>query len=95
MTRAAQGKAGKYSAGHGRALECKVIFNICEHKGNGQVHGNAEADQRLCFRNTDDTPPILPKSEISMLQQFVIDQPRWNQTWSETLKIGSVMMQFI
>ena len=27
-------------------------------------HGNREADQPLCFRYTDSTIPLLPKSEI-------------------------------
>ena len=27
--------------------------------------GNREADQRLCFRYTDSTLPLLPESEIS------------------------------
>ena len=29
--------------------------------------GNQEADQRLCFRYTDSTITLLPKSEISLL----------------------------
>ena len=29
--------------------------------------GNREADQRLCFRYTNSTIPLLPKSEISSL----------------------------
>ena len=31
------------------------------------LRGNREADQRLCFRYTDSTIPLLPKSEISSL----------------------------
>ena len=38
---------------------------ICENKGADQLRGNREADQRLCFRYTDSTLPLLPKSEIS------------------------------
>ena len=34
----------------------KPAFYICENK-------DAEADQRLCFRYTDSTIPLLPKSE--------------------------------
>ena len=40
-------------------------FCICENKDADQLHGNREADQRLCFRYTDNTIPILTKSEIS------------------------------
>ena len=38
----------------------KQVFCICENK-------DAEADQRLCFRYTDSTIPLLPQSEISSL----------------------------
>ena len=40
---------------------------ICENKDADQLHGDREADQRLCFRYTDSTIPLLPKSEISCL----------------------------
>ena len=42
---------------------------ICtgENKGADQLRGNREADQRLCFRYTDSTLPLLLKSEISSL----------------------------
>ena len=40
---------------------------ICENKDADQLRGNREADQRLCFRYTDSTIPLLPKSEISSL----------------------------
>ena len=40
---------------------------ICENKDADQLRGNREADQRLCFRYTDSTVPLLPKSEISKL----------------------------
>ena len=45
----------------------KPAFSICENKGADQLRGNREADQRLCFRYTDSTIPLLPKSEISSL----------------------------
>ena len=32
-----------------------------------QRRSNCAADQRLCFRYTDSTIPLLPKSEISSL----------------------------
>ena len=43
----------------------KPAFCICENKDADQLRGNREADQRLCFRYTDSTIPLLPKSEIS------------------------------
>ena len=43
----------------------KPTIYICENKGADQLHGNREADQRLCFRYTDSTIPLLLKSEIS------------------------------
>ena len=45
----------------------KPAFCICENKDADQLRGNREADQRLCFRYTDSTISILPKSEISSL----------------------------
>ena len=41
------------------------FLHICENKGADQLRGNREADQRLCFRYTDSTIPLLPQSEIS------------------------------
>ena len=43
----------------------KPAFCICENKDADQLRGNREADQRLCFRSTDSTIPLLSKSEIS------------------------------
>ena len=43
----------------------KPTICICENKGADQLRSNCEADQRLCFRYTDSTLPLLPKSEIS------------------------------
>ena len=45
----------------------KPDFGICENKDADQLRGNRKADQRLCFRYTDSTIPVLPKSEISSL----------------------------
>ena len=45
----------------------KPAFCICENKDADQLRGNREADQRLCFRYTDSTIPLLSKSEISSL----------------------------
>ena len=38
----------------------KPAFCICENKGADQLRGNREADQRLCFRYSDRTIPLLP-----------------------------------
>ena len=38
---------------------------IGENKGADQLRSNCEADQRLCFRYSDSTVPLLLKSEIS------------------------------
>ena len=43
----------------------KPDFRLGENKGADQLRGNREADQRLCFRYTDSTIPLLLKSEIS------------------------------
>ena len=37
----------------------KPAFCICESKDAGQLRGNCEADQHICFCNTDSTIPIL------------------------------------
>ena len=42
----------------------KPAFCICENKDADQLCGNRTADQRLCFRYTDSTIPLLSKSEI-------------------------------
>ena len=42
----------------------KPAFSICENKDVDQLHGDREADQRLCFRYTDSIIPLLSKSEI-------------------------------
>ena len=37
----------------------KQTICICENKDADQLRGNREADQRLCFRYTDSTIPLL------------------------------------
>ena len=67
----------------------KPAFCICENKDADQLRGNREADQRLCFRYTDSTVPLLSISEISSLQpSSVAVQPGLCGTWSETPKSG-------
>ena len=48
----------------------KPTICICENKDADQLRGHKlrddrEADQRLCFRYSDSTIPLLLKSEIS------------------------------
>ena len=45
----------------------KPDFCLCENKDADQLRGNRKADQRLCFRYTESTITLLPKSEISSL----------------------------
>ena len=45
----------------------KQAFCICENKDADQLRGNREADQRLCFRYTDSTIPLLPIYKTSSL----------------------------
>ena len=42
-------------------------FAYVKTKDAHQLHGNREADQRLCFRYIDSTIPLLSKSVISSL----------------------------
>ena len=54
----------------------KPAFCICENKAADQLCGNHTADQRLCFRHTDSTIPLLPKYQISRLwPSCVVAQP--------------------
>ena len=48
----------------------KPAFCICENKDADQLRSNCAADQRLCFRCTDSTIPLLPKYEISQRGSF-------------------------
>ena len=43
----------------------KPTICIGENEGADQIRDNREADQRLCFRYSDSTIPLLLKSEIS------------------------------
>ena len=63
----------------------KPTICIGENKGAYQLRGNREADQRLCFRYSDSTIPLLLKFEISSFQLFsVLVQAGLCRTWSET-----------
>ena len=50
----------------------KPTICIGENKGADQLRSNCEADQRLCFRYTDSTIPLLLKSEISSFYLFPV-----------------------
>ena len=74
----------------------KPPFCICENKDADQLRGNREADQRLCFRYTDTTIPLLSKSEISSFwPSSVAVQPGLCRTWSETPKTGFLTTRLI
>ena len=63
----------------------KPTICICENKDADQLPGNREADQRLCFRYTDSTFPLLSKSKISSLYlSSVLAQLGLCRTCSET-----------
>ena len=48
--------------GHTSLVMRNTDFYICENKDADQLRSNREADQRLCFRYTVSTIPLLPKS---------------------------------
>ena len=63
----------------------KPTICICENKDEDQFRGNREADQRLCFRYSDSTIPLLLKSEISSFWLFSVTlQVGLCRTCSET-----------
>ena len=43
----------------------KPTICICENKDADQLRSNCEADQRLCFRHTDSTIPLLLIFKVS------------------------------
>ena len=63
----------------------KPTICIGENNGADQLRGNREADQRLCFRYSDSTIPLLRKSEISSFYLYsVLVQAGLCRTCSET-----------
>ena len=56
-----------FSLKHMSRVVRKPVFYIRENKDADQLHGNREADQRLCFHYIDSTIPLLSKSKISIL----------------------------
>ena len=74
----------------------KLAFCICENKDTDQLRDNHEAAQRLCFRYTDSTVPLLPKSEISSISSSSVTvQLDLCQTWLEILKTGFLRTRLI
>ena len=74
----------------------KPTVCICENKDADQLYSNCAADQRLCFRYTDSTTPILLKSEISTFKPFSVTvQTGLCRTWSETQIVGFLMRRLI
>ena len=74
----------------------KTTFCIGENKAADQLRGNREADQRLCFRLTDSTIPLLLKYKISsLLTSSVVVQPGLCHTWSETQIVGFLTHRLI
>ena len=66
-------------------LTGKPTICICENKDADQLRGNREADQRLCFRYTGSTLPVLLESEISSFwPAYVTVQPDLCQICLET-----------
>ena len=53
-----------------RSLPFGLLVCICERKDADQLRSNREADQRFCFRYTDSTIPLFPKSEISSVNAY-------------------------
>ena len=65
----------------------KSDFCLCENKSADQLCSNCTADQRLCFRYTDCTIPLLVIAKISSVWPFSDTvQAGLCQTWSETQK---------
>ena len=63
----------------------KPTIYIGENKDADQLRGCREADQRLCFRYSDSTMPLLLKSKISSFYLFsVLVQAALCRTCSET-----------
>ena len=74
----------------------KPDFCICENKDADQLRGNREADQRLRFRYTDSTIPLLHIYEISSLYpSSVTVQTGLCRTSSETPKTGFLTTRLI
>ena len=73
-------------------------FELCHvvHMRKQRRRSASRFYQRLCFRYTDSTIPLLPKSEISNLEpSSIIVQPGLCWTWLKTLKTGFLTTRLI
>ena len=74
----------------------KPTICIGENKDADQLRGNREDDQRLCFRYSDSTIPLLLKSKISGFYLYSVTvQPGLCRTWLETKIVGFLMHKLI
>ena len=74
----------------------KTGFLICKTKAEDQLCGYRTADQRFCFRYTDSTIPLLPKSIFSSLKPSLEAlQTGLYWTCSETPNTGFLMTRLI
>ena len=95
-----------YVLAHIREYDCACYYfsrimrkwDYCLRKNTGadQLCSNCTADQRLCFRYTDSTISLLPKSEISSFCPFSETvHTSLRLTWSETLNVSHVAAHFM
>ena len=61
----------------------KLTICIGENKATDQLHGNREANQRLCFPYTDSKIPLLKSKMSSFWPASVTVQAGLCWTWSE------------
>ena len=74
----------------------KPAFCICEIKDADQLCGYREADQRLYFRYSDTTIPLLPISEIpSLYPSSGAVKPSLFRTRSENPRTGFLTTMLI
>ena len=67
-----------------------------QNKDAYQMCNNCAADQRLCFRYTDSTVPLLLKSKISRFYPASVTiQGGLCQIWLETQRVGFLMRRLI
>ena len=69
---------------------------LCENKAADQLCSNCTADQRLCFRYSDSTTPLLLIAKLSSLwPASVTVKADLCQNWSKTPKTGFLAMRLI
>ena len=55
----------------------KQTICICENKDADQLRGNREADQRLCFRHTDNMIPLLLNTKFQASSLLLLGTVRF------------------